>query len=67
MSDVTVLFFVLSAILLLVSVVLRERDVPATGGIGRTPSAQIVSVALAVCVVTAATMTFVRLIALAAA
>ncbi|EME20400.1 hypothetical protein [Rhodococcus triatomae] len=65
--NLTVLFFVLSAILLLVSVALRERDVPATGGIGRRPYAQVVSVALAVCVVTAAAMTFVRLIALAAA
>ncbi|CRK49620.1 conserved exported hypothetical protein [Rhodococcus sp. RD6.2] len=65
MSNLTVLFFVLSAVLLLVSVALRERDVPDTGAIGRKPSAHIVSVALAVCVATAAAMTFVRLIALA--
>lgn len=63
--SLAVLFFALSAVLLVIGVLLREREVPGTGAIGRKPHAQVLSIALAVCVVTAAVLTFSRLIALA--
>ncbi|MFF0817428.1 hypothetical protein ACFYVR_20025 [Rhodococcus sp. NPDC003318] len=63
--NLTVAFFLLSAVLLVVGVVLREREVPDTGSIGRRPHAQVIAVLLAICVVAAAALTFVRLIAMA--
>lgn len=60
-----IFFFVVSGVLLIAGVVLREREVPASGSIGRGHVAQIISVALTVCVITAATLTFIRLIAMA--
>ncbi|MFD4291838.1 hypothetical protein ACFWPA_04030 [Rhodococcus sp. NPDC058505] len=63
--NLTVLFFLLAAALLVAGVLLREREVPDTGGIGRRPPAQVISLLLASCVVTAAVLTFARLIAMA--
>ncbi|MGC0363553.1 hypothetical protein ABH922_001537 [Rhodococcus sp. 27YEA15] len=59
-----VVFFVLSGLLWFAGVVLRERDVPREGVIGRSHTAQVLSVALTASVIVAATLTFVRLIAL---
>ncbi|MGW0041189.1 hypothetical protein [Rhodococcus sp. NPDC003348] len=63
--SLTVFFYLLAAALLLAGVVIREREVPGTGTIGRRPRAQLISLALAVCVVTAAALTFIRLITMA--
>ncbi|KJF23703.1 hypothetical protein CJ178_14175 [Rhodococcus sp. ACPA4] len=63
--SVAIFFFLAAGVLLVAGVILREREVPATGSIGRGHAAQLISLALAVCVITAATLTFVRLIAMA--
>ena len=63
----TVLLFcyLLSAVLVLGSAALREREVPAQGAVGRGHSAHLVGAALAASVAVTATLTFARLIELA--
>ncbi|MBF4481473.1 hypothetical protein SAMN02745947_02123 [Rhodococcus rhodochrous J3] len=58
--------FVLAGILLVLGVVLREHEVPATGSIGRSRVAWLISGALAVWVVVAAVQTLLRFGELAA-
>ncbi|EOM75640.1 hypothetical protein DW322_18725 [Rhodococcus rhodnii] len=62
---VAVTSLVLSGVLLLASIALREREVPATGVVGRGRSAHLLTAAVAVCVVVAAAATLDRLISLA--
>lgn len=63
--SLAIFFFLASAAVLVAGVILREREVPAEGSIGRGHAAQLLGIALAGCVITSATLTFVRLIAMA--
>ncbi|UYP19955.1 hypothetical protein OED52_05205 [Rhodococcus sp. Z13] len=64
--NLTIISFVVAGLLLVAGVVLRERQVPASGSIGRTRDAWLVSGALAVWVIVAAILTLVRFGELAA-
>lgn len=57
----TVISFLVAGALLIAGVLLRERDVPASGSIGRDPTARLLTGALAVWVLVAAVLTFSRL------
>lgn len=60
-----IFFLLLTAALLIVGIVLREREVPAEGVIGRGRRAQLVAVALTVSVGISAALTLDRLVSLA--
>ena len=57
-------FVLLSAVLLAVGAVLRERDVSARGAVGRRRAAHLVTAALVVTVVITAILTLERFVAL---
>lgn len=59
-----IFFYLLAGCLLVAGAVLRERDVPASGSIGRGRLAHLIGVCLALSVVAAALLTYSRLIEL---